>query len=82
MTRALATLLLLVLVPSCTQVGPVTREPAPPAEPLVWPAPPDKPRIKLLYTFRVARDLGISKPFLRRLWDSIVGADAYPAGLT
>lgn len=71
MNRALP-IMLAVFVTACTTV-----EVRPPvvasAEPLVWPQPPEKPRIKFLYAFRDAKDLGFSQPFFKRLWSIIAG---------
>jgi DNA-binding beta-propeller fold protein YncE len=71
MIRALP-IMLAVLVTACTAVE--ERPPVvAPAEPLVWPQPPEKPRIKFLYAFRDAKDLGFSEPFFKRLWSIIAG---------
>jgi len=75
MTRQLTILLLLTFVWSCAPVESTSTGAMPPTEPIVWPAPPDEPRIKLLYTFRDARDLGFQKPFFARLWNTILGTE-------
>ena len=75
MTQRLTILLLLTFVWSCASVETASTDAMPPTEPMVWPAPPDEPRIKLLYTFRGARDLGFQKPFFARLWSTILGTE-------
>jgi len=73
--RRLVILLFVTLAASCAPLGTTTTEPAQPTEPMVWPAAPDQPRIKLLYSFRDARDLGFQKPFFAGLWSAIVGTE-------
>lgn len=66
--------LLLVFSSSCTpveeRVMDLGRQ-----EPLVWPQPPEEPRIKFLYAFRDPKDLGFPTPFFKRLWGLIVGEE-------
>ncbi len=50
----------------------IAQQPSPPA--LVWPLPPEKPRIEYRYSLSSKTDLGIEKSFLRKVWDFIVGA--------
>ncbi len=46
---------------------------AAPAEPLVWPEPPAKPRIKYLHGFREPAHLGIGRPFFEQFWAVFAG---------
>jgi len=42
---------------------------------MVWPPPPEKPRIEYLYSLSSKADLGIEKSFLSKIWDFIIGAE-------
>lgn len=42
-------------------------------DPIVWPRPPQKARIKFLYGFHDAQGLGYRPAFLTRVWEVIVG---------
>ncbi len=42
-------------------------------EPIIWPPPPDIPRIKYIRSFSRASDLNIRKSWLKRLWGVLVG---------
>jgi hypothetical protein len=42
---------------------------------LVWPNPPEPPRIKYLRTIAAPVDLGISKSIWRKIWEFIVGSE-------
>ena len=42
---------------------------------LVWPPPPEAPRIKFVRAIAVPSDLGISKSFWRKIWEFIVGSE-------
>lgn len=44
-------------------------------ERLVWPLPPEEPRIEFLFTISSRADLGIERSFLRKAWDWFVGAE-------
>lgn len=57
---------------SCATVAP-----KPPEPPLVWPEPPDAPRITFVQTISRPDDLGITKTFLERLADWIFGASEH-----
>lgn len=46
------------------------------SQPLVWPSPPARPRIRYVGSFSTAEDLGIRKSFLGRLVDVVLGRDA------
>lgn len=61
----------LMLFLACT-TGPGKRTSGP-AEPLVWPPPPDQPRIRYVQTISSQKDLGVKEPALRKLWKGIVG---------
>lgn len=43
------------------------------AAPMVWPAPPQQPRIRLLRAVTGPQDWGIERSFLRRLVDALTG---------
>ncbi|MEW5788531.1 MAG: 6-bladed beta-propeller [Pseudomonadota bacterium] len=47
----------------------------PEAPPLVWPAPPEPPRVAWVSAFSRPADLGIERSFLQRLRDFIFGED-------
>lgn len=74
MKRA-ALALLLVFLGSCAPTAERPSDLAAPSETLVWPPPPEQPRIKFLYAFREPKDLGFRVPFFRRLWDFIAGEE-------
>jgi DNA-binding beta-propeller fold protein YncE len=78
MTRAPLVLLALLLA-ACTAGEELPADLAAPGEPLVWPQPPEKARIKFLYAFREPQHLGIPTPFLERLWTFIAGEE--PRGM-
>ncbi len=42
---------------------------------LVWPLPPEKPRIEFLYAFSSKADIGIEKPWWKKAIDFILGAE-------
>jgi DNA-binding beta-propeller fold protein YncE len=46
------------------------------SEPLVWPSPPARARIRYAGSFATAEDLGIRKSFLGRLADFVLGREA------
>ncbi len=72
MRRALSVLLVLGLT-ACTGLGGLPPDLAAPEEPLVWPGPPERPRIKFLYAFREPQHLGIETPFFEKLLSFIAG---------
>ncbi|MFQ5773640.1 MAG: 6-bladed beta-propeller [Kiloniellaceae bacterium] len=74
MTRA-ALAFLLALLASCSGAVEAPSELATPSEPLVWPPPPEQPRIKFLYAFREPKDLGFRVSLFGRLWDLIAGEE-------
>ncbi len=45
------------------------------SSPLVWPEPPEKPRVQFVQTVITPEDLGIKKGFFRRLWEFFAGED-------
>ncbi len=71
MIRALLIGLLAALLTSCASTQDTPRQTA--AEALVWPQPPDPPRIKFLYAFQEPKDLGLSRSVFKRLWGLIAG---------
>lgn len=42
---------------------------------LVWPLPPDAPKIRFLYAFRKPSDLGFRPPLIKRFFDLLAGKD-------
>jgi len=61
-------LLALALVDACAGAGAVRLESTtPPGRSLVWPTPPDPPRIRFVASFSGPRDLGFRRSFLSRL---------------
>jgi DNA-binding beta-propeller fold protein YncE len=60
-------------VAACSSLGELPADLAAPGEPMVWPSPPETPRIKFLYAFREPQHLGIETPFFKRVWAFIVG---------
>jgi sugar lactone lactonase YvrE len=69
LSRYLMPLLALALLACAT---PVDVKPEAPST-LVWPAPPDAPRIAFVRTISAPKDLGLTKGFFRRLSDFIFG---------
>ncbi len=72
MNRIVALILLFILMGGgCAAQGP----PMPLEEDvgLVWPDPPDPPRIKFLYSLSRPDELGIRKNFFQRLWEFVAG---------
>ena len=45
------------------------------AEKLVWPSPPNEPKIEYLTSFSNSIDIGVKRSFLQKLWNRIVGTD-------
>jgi len=43
------------------------------AENLVWPPPPEKPRIQFMKTIIKPADLGIKKSFFKKIWEFVAG---------
>lgn len=68
-------LLVLLAIVACGVPGDVPVDRAGPAETLVWPPPPARPRIQYLYSFHAPEDLDIRPPFFARMWDAIAGAE-------
>lgn len=58
------------------------------SERLVWPVPPNEPKIEYLSSFSNSIDIGVKKSFLRKMWDRFAGNDALeemliqPIGIT
>ena len=50
------------------------------AKPLVWPAPPEKPRIKLLKVFTGGEEFTLPKGTFRTLFEKITGETSKPVG--
>ncbi len=69
--RCLLALMLVTLLGACAT--PVEVQPEA-AIPLVWPTPPDDPRIVFVRTIAEPKDLGFTKNFFRRVVDFIFGA--------
>lgn len=49
-------------------------------QPLVWPSPPEKPRIKLLKVFTGGEDFTLPKGTFRNLFEKITGETSKPVG--
>jgi DNA-binding beta-propeller fold protein YncE len=49
------------------------------ADNLVWPPPPEKPRIQFMKTIIKPADIGIKKSFLKKLWEFVAGDE--PEGM-
>ena len=45
------------------------------AENLVWPPPPDQPRIQFLKTIVKPADIGIKKSFFKKIWEFVAGEE-------
>ncbi|MFQ5552179.1 MAG: 6-bladed beta-propeller [Thermoplasmata archaeon] len=63
-------LLSVLLLGGCATTRPIT---SPDGPDLVWPEPPDPPRIRFLYSLTRPDDLGITKGFFQRLWEFFAG---------
>lgn len=73
MRGSLATGLVLMLFTAGCAARPLAEAPAPPATPLVWPAPPAEPRIRYVRTLAGPHDAGIRKSFFGRLAEAVFG---------
>lgn len=60
---------------TCAPAGGGLEEQAVLYESVVWPSPPQQPRIRLVGTFGRPEDLGIRPSFFGRLWGWIAGAE-------
>ena len=68
------TLCTLVGVDACAGTGSVRLEATtPPGRPLVWPGPPDPPRISFVSSFSGPRDLGFRRSFFSRILSFLRG---------
>ncbi|MDH5750543.1 MAG: 6-bladed beta-propeller [Rhodospirillales bacterium] len=65
----------LLFFASCAPVEKVQNGPSDPAKSLIWPPPPQTPKIKYLYAFRGPEDLGIRPSFFGRLLEFIAGEE-------
>jgi len=63
----------LLLCAGCA--GPALRAPDPEAESLVWPQPPQTPRIQYVRSVSGPSDIGITKSWFRRTVDTLLGRD-------
>jgi sugar lactone lactonase YvrE len=66
-------LLLVALVAACSPGEEIPADLTAPADALVWPAPPQRPRIKFVRAFRDPRDLKIAEPLFGQLWNLLAG---------
>lgn len=67
-------LAVLVVVDACAGAGAVRLETTtPPGEPLVWPGPPDPPKIRFVSSFSGPRDLGFRRSIFSRIVSFIRG---------
>ena len=64
---------LLLCLSGCEAPAPIKGATETPAELLVWPKPPAEPRIRYLRSVSGPQDLGIAKPFFRRIIDALTG---------
>jgi len=72
--RYLAVLLGIFLLAGCAPLDDSGPEGAsPPAEPLVWPAPPEIPRILYLTSIHEPEDIQITPSLLERVWNYLIG---------
>lgn len=61
-----------LLLPACARPHTPTSSAARPAR-LVWPAPPERQRFELVQVFERPSDLGLRRPWWRRLTDMVTG---------
>lgn len=66
---------LAIFVTACAPAEEKPAELLRPEAPMVWPAPPETPRIQLVYAFREPKDLGFATPFFDRVWAFVAGAE-------
>ncbi len=71
MPYALCSLLILLIMAGCNKPVPAPIFSSTSA--LVWPLPPEKPRIQYLYSISKAEDLGISPSFLEKMAGILAG---------
>lgn len=77
----------LLTLDACASAGEVRLEPTrPPGTELVWPAPPDQPRIRFVRSFSSASELGFRRSLLGRVVDFVRGGSGderlqHPYGL-
>ncbi|MDH3980701.1 MAG: 6-bladed beta-propeller [Gammaproteobacteria bacterium] len=69
---ALALAVAMLLLISCAQ-PPATIKPVSDAPALVWPGPPETPRIQFLYSITEPRDINISQGWFQKVLDYIKG---------
>ena len=70
--RGLALAVVMLLLTGCAQ-QPAVIQPVPAAPALVWPKPPETPRIQFLYSITEPRDINISTGWLQKVLDFIKG---------
>lgn len=71
-----AALAMLLLVDGCASSGAIRLDSGRrPDEEVVWPGPPDPPRIRLVRSFRSTDDLGFRRSFFGRVADFVRGRD-------
>lgn len=68
-------LLALALLATCAPAGEGIENQAALYESVVWPPPPQQPRIRLLAVFGEPEDIGIRQSFLGRFWGWIAGPE-------
>lgn len=73
--RRFLVLLLPIIVAACAPDDGPAAVPDPSAEALVWPQPPERARIRYLYSFGEPEQLGIRPGFFSRLWSLIAGKE-------
>jgi DNA-binding beta-propeller fold protein YncE len=67
------TRVLTVTLLACVAVAEMWAQEAPPA--LVWPGPPQEPRIRFLQHISGPADIGVERSFLRKIFDWVIGTD-------
>ena len=75
MTRALI-ILVAVLAVACTPTGVKDADISASAVPVVWPVPPEEPRIRYLYSFSEPTDLGIKPGVFSRFLQVFTGRES------
>jgi len=71
--RHLAVLTAVILLASCAPIQDTVHETASPPEPLVWPLPPEIPRILYETSIHAPEDMQIRPGFWERFWNYLTG---------
>lgn len=86
-TKLRKTLYLLIIITAFMSIGMGSKvKVEQKKESIVWPPPPDEPRIEYLMSISTPDDIGIKKGFFRKLWEFVFGESqdmiAFPYGVT